>query len=153
MNRRLPPTAYAASTWPLSVGNTNFRMAVPDFHKPRQSNYGHSEYQLIANNKFVKMLENFIPRHSFCPQFVILYSTLLPCMYPPRNSKYRGPRCADMAVTAKNILHKSCPEANFYLYTDQISLGKKLRGLLQDILDYFKENEVIWINPNSEMYK
>ena len=149
-DKALPSTAYQAHTWPTSPLKTNFRMALPDYQQPEKTNYGHSEYLLLANNGFGEMLSSFISNHKGCPQYVILYSTLLPCMYPanpvsPGND--RVPRCVEMTFTANDILKKSCPGALFFLYTIENSNKYNLKS---DIHWYFKKKGIFLIHPTND---
>jgi hypothetical protein len=147
----LPLTAYEARTWPQSPLNTNFRMASVDYQQPKETNYGHSEYLLLANNGFDKMLSSFTsnPDHNDCPQYVILYSYLLPCTYPP-NPVSQGndpvPRCAELTVLANKSLKKSCPGAVFYVYTNEVS-DKDYPEVFEATVKNFKNKGIIWIHP------
>ncbi len=152
VDKRLPSTAAGSHIWPQLPDNTNFRMAIPDFSKAKETNYGHSEYQLLINDGLGNMLGTFNTKHG-CPQYVILYSTLLPCMYPP-NPVTLGqnpvPRCAEMTVDARKRLRKLCTGANFYVYTNEVS-NKDYPKVFDKTVKYFGKNGITWINPNTQM--
>jgi hypothetical protein len=121
-------------------------MAVVDKSEPRGSNFGHSEYHLLKNNALDDMLTSLYEQ-GLCPQYLILYSTLIPCLYSPKNSPYLTPRCAEMIVNEKKKMEEICPKTKFFLHTDQVSLKKYSDGnkLLGKIIKYLNDNGIIWI--------
>ena len=136
------------TTWPSIPDNTNFRFAFVDYFKPRYTNRGHSEYRLLSRNGLGKMITHIQKTSSSCPQYVILYSSLLPCSYPIRWKK-RPFRCADMTVQARKYFENICgPGTTFYLYTDKQtpSTPKKMIKNSLDALD-LEKNKITWIYP------
>ncbi len=87
--------------------------------KTARHNEGHSEYQLLHGNGLDAMIE----RLSNCSQFMIIYSTHLPCMRPryPNGNLVPGKpdRCLEMIGAAKTQLLNDCPNTFVYLYTHQ----------------------------------
>ena len=155
VKKTLPRSAYSAYTWPASPSNTNFRMAVPDFNQPRQTNAGHSEYLLLKDDGLGDMLRTFQTKHGSCPEYVLLYSTLLPCMYPPNPvspGQVPVPRCAEMTVNAKKSAKRMCPGSAFNLYTHEVT-NKQYPDVFDKTVKYFTKNGITWINPNSQLRK
>ena len=144
--KNLPNYAYNAHIWPTSPLYTNFRMAVPDYYEPKETNYGHAEYQLLTNNGLNIMLETFKTKHNGCPKYVILYSTILPCLYPPNPVKINQPqvpRCAEMTVNAKNELKGKCLQTEFFVYSNDTTTYEKP---LKEKVDYLEKNGIILLN-------
>ena len=139
--------------WPDDGKTTNFRLATPDYSKGQETNYGHSEYQLLTDNKLGQMVTDF-KKYYDCPEYVILYSSNLPCVSPenPDNNK---PRCAQMVVNAKEEVETICEDAWFYLYTthetpSSLSDPKLLPQFKEHIrqkIAFLKRNGINWIHP------
>ena len=121
--------------WPDASSDSNFRLCFVDYKKPRRTNFGHPEYQLLHG----RQLQALITRIGACPQYVLLYSSNLPCVSPknPIQGGYRAPRCAPLAVKVRARLARTCPDAAFYLYTDK-ETPASLRN--RYLLPRFKKN-------------
>ena len=142
------------SPWPNPPGNTNFRMCFVNYGEPRRTNYGHPEYQLLNSNQLTTMIDNAL---NGCPQYVILYSTNLPCVSPanPSSNGYRIPRCAPLTVTVRQRLTQNCPNAAFYLYTsgetprsvNDPQLTAAQQQNVQNKIDAISGHDIIWLYP------
>ena len=130
------------SPWPADI-NTNFRFSFVDYTKLTETNYGHSEYQLLTDNALEKMANS---KNVGCSQYVILYSSNLLC-YKPANPGPEIPRCAQLTIQAKNDFAKTSPGATFYLYNDY-ETGKKLKD--QKKLDFLMNSGIVWIHEDMD---
>ena len=124
--------------WPETT-DTNFRVSYVDTRQRSDSNYGHSEYQLLADNQLLDMVDSV-----GCPFYVIVYSNIFPCIKPV-NPDPTIPRCGVMLAQVQNRFHVKCPDASFYLLTERET------GL--DLPDQQKINEIlnsgiIWIHED-----
>lgn len=126
------------SPWPNYI-NTNFRFCFVNYDKPHNTNYGHSEFQLLTGNALGEMAASV-----GCPKYVIVYSSNLPC-YKPENPNPDIPRCAELTVQVKNNFAQTCPGATFYLYTDKES-GKNLPD--QNKLNFLLNSGIVWIHKD-----
>ncbi len=147
--KKLPKNADPNSPWPSSLKDSNFRFCYVDYSKRKyNTNYGHSEYQLLRDDGLEAMVTSFRQRHNGCPQYVILYTTNLPCTAAP---KYIPPlRCAQMTVNARKNLMNICPETRFYVYiTRNTPDTEYTQGFKFSVKDLFNEgkNGIEWLNP------
>lgn len=148
----------SSTTWPSIPDNTNFRYAFVDYFEDAKTNLGHSEYQLLSGNGLGKMITHFQTIYGDCPQYVIFYSSNLPCSFPP-NPNAAFQRCAGMTIEERNRLRKICADTLFYLYTDKetprILQDKKLptgyKKFIQSKINAFgnefSNKNIIWIYP------
>ena len=137
--------------WPRQPDNTNFRMAKVDYTSTdRDTNTGHSEYQLLHGNGLDTMIQRMAP----CPEFMIIYTTNLPCMRARNRDGTLVPgkrdRCLEMIGAAKTQLLNACPNAFVYLYTHQAAARTncvKDQNFFQWEQDYLRDNDIIWLHP------
>lgn len=146
------------TTWPSIPDNTNFRYAFVDYFAYPDTNYGHSEYQLFSRNGLGKMITHFQTKYGDCPQYVILYSTNIPCSFPT-NPDTRIQRCARMTIDERNRLKNICATTMFYLYTDEETplilqdknAPQKYKNFIQRKINSFgkeiSDGNIIWIYP------
>ena len=116
----------------------------------------HAEPQLLANDGLETMINDFIAAHKkpgtvgTCPQYVIFYSLLLPCL-----------DCTSKIVDASMKLksHAICKGTPFYLYVEKPDYTKDdmffntIRNMLVDA-----QTGIIWSNdpgtrPGTSMTK
>ena len=139
--------------WPDDGKTTNFRLATPDYSKGQHTNYGHSEYQLLTDNKLGQMVTDF-KKYYGCPEYVILYSSNLPCVSPP-NPDNNKPRCAQMVVNAREEVENICEDAWFYLYTthetpsslSDPNLLPQFKERIKEKMAFLRRNRINWIHP------
>jgi hypothetical protein len=137
-------------------------MAIPEYNQPEETNYGHSEYQLLVENGLKIMMTNFQPeQRNETPQwqYVILYSTRIPCVHP-ENPNPNEPRCTRMVIEAIEDLKSICgPGTTFFLYTtDETPLTLEDRNLspeekdtltrkIKTFKNKMKRKKIVWIYP------
>ena len=136
-----------STIWPPRSEVSNFRVAVPDRpldaqlkkeNEKERKNFAHSEYQLLVNNGLTGMLQT--SNGEMCPEYVILYSKLLPCYKPATKP------CSAINIEARKDLATLCgEEVNFYLYTTHETPAST--NLDQKKLEFLKNSKIIWINP------
>ena len=139
---------YHNTLWPRSPDNTNFRMAKVDYSVPDTHNDRHSEKQLLQDDGLRRM------RRGCCPKFVLIYSTLLPCMNrPPKNPPPPNPpedRCLEIIGKAKTEFQNDCPDTYFFLYTHQNGPRNACK-IHQDFFrweqEYLTNNHINWLHP------
>ena len=137
---------------------SNFRMCFVNYGAPQHTNYGHPEYQLLSGDQLTTMINDALS--GICPQYVILYSTNLPCVSPTNppvgtGGKYRKPRCAPLTVMVRDKFAKTCPKAAFYLYTsgetpDSVTdpgLTGRQQQNVQNKIDAIDGHKIIWLHP------
>ena len=124
--------------WPQTT-NTNFRLSYVDNQQPATTNYGHSEYQLLAGGELLEMVD-----YAGCPVYVIVYSNIFPCI-TPENPDKKIPRCAVMLKNVRANFREKCPDASFYLLTER-DTGNNLddEGKMLKIMS----SGIIWIHED-----
>ena len=107
--------------WPDStVGQSNFQMAIANKDKTlKGTNYGHSESFLLTNNGLENMLTLYKDKYKECPQYVLFYTRMLPCI---RTKDKTVINCAYMIINARKNLQSVdfCPGMPFYLYSNDL---------------------------------
>lgn len=143
------PLSIGAPIWPLD--HSNFRVA--KVICGLLDNEGHTEHQLLAKTGLEKMR---LSMHPNCPEFVLIYSTLLPCMasrYDSRGNLIPGrkPRCIEEIAAAKQEFLRYCRDSFFYIYTDQKKERQPPTPLNKNFFiweqQYMATNHITWLHP------
>ena len=130
--------AKPRTPWPQTT-DTNFRVSYVNDQERSDSNYGHSEFQLLAGGELLDMV-NYVG----CPSYVIVYSNIFPCVKPV-NPDPKIPRCAELITEVHSRFFKECPDAPFYLLTER-ETGKNLPD--EEKLDAIMNTGIIWIHKD-----
>ena len=136
--------------WPANPDATNFRVAKVNYDPRLGENRRHSEYQLLDNNGLDRMRQGL----AACPQFVLIYSTLLPCMRARDQHGVPRPRapnrCLENINAAKARFLNHCPHTVFYIYTNQNtprSNCQQDQNYFQWEQNYMAHNNIHWLHP------
>ncbi len=126
----------------------NFRMAYRGPKKQSEVlNEEHTEYKLLINDGMINMVKEFKTNNNGCPQYVLFFSIISPCIRIKGADPSQYQSCSDRIIEQRKRLLETnlCPDTKFFLYSPDFGKANRDKSIEQKFLQI---SDIIVLKPS-----